>query len=549
MLGKVLVEKKIIDEKQLNEALNIQAKDKEPLEQILVKLGYCFEEDISHVIAEIYGLPYIELEETSIESRAIQHIPANLALRHNIIPIKIEENILYLACEKPLSSQFISNLQRLTGKQITFYIAVSSIISSLLKKYYTVGTASSERPSIEDAGDQSVRDILNSLICKALNLRASDIHFETQDTKMRVRFRIDGVLSEADSLSKELALPLVSRIKVLSGLDIAEKRAPQDGSFIFQDMGESTDVRVSILPNVNGEKAVLRLLPSKRKIIALESLGMEKDTLEEFRALIKRPHGIILITGPTGSGKSTTLYASLLLIRSVGVNITTIEDPVEYHIEDITQTQVDHVDKITFSKSLRHILRQDPDIIMVGEIRDKETADIALRAALTGHLVFSTLHTNDASSALTRLIDIGCEPYLISSTVCAIVAQRLVRLNCEFCREAFKPTPEELEKFRVNPVRKNTSNGVKDVKIDGPWFRAPGCRRCQKTGFKGRIGIFELLKIDSSIQKEIIKNSSAERIKEIAISQGMRTLWQDAFLKVEHGLTSPEEAMRVTAFG
>ncbi len=535
MLGKVLIEKKIINEEQLSEALKAQTKNKELLGQILVKLGHCLEEDIARVIAEIYKLPYMELEEVEIDPAVIQSIPTNLAFKHNIIPIKREEDTLYLACAKPLNSQVISNLQRLINKQIAFYIGAASAISSLLKKYYMVGTAPLEKTLAEDVGEQSISEILNSLICKALKFRASDVHFETQDTKMRVRFRIDGVLSAVDSLPKELAPPLISRIKILSGLDIAEKRAPQDGSFVFQDMGESIDIRVSILPNISGEKAVLRLLSSKRRIITLESLGMEEDTLEEFSSLIKRPHGIILITGPTGSGKSTTLYASLLLIRSVGVNITTIEDPVEYHIEDITQTQVDHVNKITFPKALRHILRQDPDIIMVGEIRDKETADIALRAALTGHLVFSTLHTNDASSSLTRLVDMGCEPYLISSTVCAIVAQRLVRLNCESCKKAFNPTQDELEKF-----------GLKDIKVKGPWFRASGCRHCQKTGFRGRTGIFELLKVNNPIQKEIIKGSFAQKIKEVALSGGMRILRQDAFLKVDEGLTSPEEAMRVT---
>lgn len=535
MLGKILVEKNIINEEQLNEALKAQAKNKELLGQILVKLGHCLEEDIAHVIAEIYKLPYMELEEMEIEPAIIQSIPANLAVKHNIIPVKSEEDTLYLACAKPLNPQVVLNLQRLINKQVAFRIAAGSAIGELINKYYTAGAAPLERISAENTGDQSVSDVLNEVICKALRFRASDIHFETQDTKMRVRFRVDGVLNTMDPLPKELALPLISRIKILSGLDIAEKRAPQDGSFVFKNMGESTDIRVSILPNISGEKAVLRLLSSKRRIITLESLGMEKDILDEFSLLIKRPYGIILITGPTGSGKSTTLYASLILIRSAGVNITTIEDPVEYHIEDITQTQVDHVNKITFAKALRHILRQDPDIIMVGEIRDKETADIALRAALTGHLVFSTLHTNDAPSALTRLVDMGCEPYLISSTVCAIVAQRLVRLNCEFCKKEFNPTQDELEGY-----------GLKDIKVTRPWFRAPGCRRCQKTGYKGRTGIFELLTVNNSIQKEIIKGSFTEKIKDVAISGGMRTLRQDAFLKVEQGLTSPEEAMRVT---
>ncbi|MCL0041035.1 GspE/PulE family protein, partial [Thermodesulfovibrionales bacterium] len=534
MLGNVLVEKRIINEGQLSEALKVQTKNKEPLGQILVKLGYCLEEDIAHIIAEIYELPYVELEEIEISSAVIQSIPANLAFRHNVIPVKIEENTLYLACTQPLSPQVISNLQRLTNKKIAFYIGVNSAISSLLKKYYMAGRTPSEETLVENVADQSVSNVLKNCLSEAIRQRTSDIHFETQDTKVRVRFRIDGILNEREPLSKELALPLISRIKILSGLDIAEKRAPQDGSFVFEDMGESLDVRVSILPNVQGEKAVLRLLPSKRKIITLESLGMEKDTLEEFSSLIKRPHGLVLITGPTGSGKSTTLYAALLLIRSAGVNITTIEDPVEYHIEGITQTQVDHANKITFPKALRSILRQDPDIIMVGEIRDKETADIALRAALTGHLVFSTLHTNDAPSALTRLLDMGCQPYLVSSTVCGVLAQRLVRLNCKFCQVPCL-AQDELEKLGLNTERNDVSDGVKDIEAEKMWFRGQGCRRCQKTGFKGRSGIFELLKVNDFIQKEIVRGSFTDKIKEVAVAGGMRTLRQAAFSKVEQG--------------
>ncbi len=536
MLGKVLVDKKIIDEEQLSEALKAQTKYRELLGRTLVKLGHCLEEDVARAIAEIYKLPYMELEEIDVKSKATQYIPANLALRYNIASVKVEGDILYLACARPLSPQIVANLQRLTNKQIAFYIAADSTVGSLLKEHYKVDSDSMEEELTDEAIDQSVIDILDDHISRALRQKASDIHFEPQETKVRIRFRIDGVLREIGFLPTELAPPVISRIKILSGLNIAEKRAPQDGSFVFKYLNESIDIRVSTLPNVNGEKAVLRLLPSKRRIITLETLGMEKNTLKTFGALIKRPHGIILITGPTGSGKSTTLYASLLLIRSAGINITTIEDPVEYHIDGITQTQVDHVNKITFPKALRHILRQDPDVIMVGEIRDKETADISLRAALTGHLVFSTLHTNDASGALTRLIDMGCEPFFVSSTVCAIIAQRLLRLNCEFCKEPFTPTQDELRMW-----------GLKDVQRKRQWFRAPGCRRCQKTGYSGRVGIFEMLKVDGLIQKEIIKNSSVGKIKEAAVSCGMRTLRQEAFLKVESGLTSPEEALRVTA--
>jgi type IV pilus assembly protein PilB len=535
MLGSALLEKKIISEEQLNEALRSQAKTRDLLGSILVKLGHCLEEDIARIVAEVNKLPFIDLDEMTINPAIIQSISSTLAYKHKIIPIKIEGNTLYFACARPLNTQVTSNLQRLTNKQIAFYVAEDSAVESTLKRYYRSGA---ERPVSDNGAGQSVSVVLDELLRRALRFKASDVHFETQDGPMRVRFRIDGVLSEAESLSKELALPLISRIKILSGLDIAEKRAPQDGSFVFNDEDESIDIRVSILPNIWGEKAVLRLLSSKKKIITLESLGMEKDTLAQFGSVIKRPHGIILITGPTGSGKSTTLYASLMLIRSAAVNITTVEDPVEYQIEGTTQTQVDHFNKISFAKVLRHILRQDPDIIMVGEIRDKETADIALKAALTGHLVFSTLHTNDAPSALTRLVDMGCEPYLISSTVCAIVAQRLVRLNCEFCKQAFHPTKDELEKF-----------GIQDDTIKRTWYRAPGCRHCQKTGYKGRAGIFELLTVDNVIQKEVIKGSFTQEIKEAALSRGMRTLRQDAFLKVEQGLTSPEEAMRITVAG
>ncbi|MCK5160327.1 MAG: Flp pilus assembly complex ATPase component TadA [Candidatus Aureabacteria bacterium] len=527
MIGKALVEKGVINKNQLDEALRLQVKDKNVLGSILVKLGYCFEEDVARSIAEIYELPYIDLVESDIDSGTIRHIPENLAFRHSIVPVKIEGNTLSIACSKPLNAQVTANLRRLLNKQIASFIASDSAINTLLKRNYAGSIAFSGKILAEDDIDQSIIDVLNEYISDALKQRSSDIHIEPQKDRLRIRFRIDGVLKEINTLSKKLSLPLISRIKILSGLDIAEKRAPQDGSFIFEDVDGSTDIRVSVLPNIHGEKAVLRLLPSKKRVLTLEGLGMEKDCLKVFKMLIKRPHGIILITGPTGSGKTTTLYAALSMIRSARVNITTIEDPVEYQIEGITQTQVDHANKITFAKALKSILRQDPDIIMVGEIRDKETADIALRSALTGHLVFSTLHTNDSSSALTRLVDMGCEPFLVSSTVCAILAQRLVRVNCEFCKKPFNPPGGEFNK-------------------DINWVRE-GCKHCQKTGYKGRTGIFELLKIDAPIQTEIVKNSSAERIKEVAVSHGMKTLQEDGFLRAKKGVTSPEEVMRTTA--
>ena len=522
LLGETLIEKHIIQSHQLNEALKIQTKKRELLGKILIELGYITEEDIARSIAENCNLPYIELDIGNIQTEAVKYIPTALVHRHNIIPTRMEGVTLHLACDKPLPEQIVGNLQRVSGKQIALYIATSSSIKGLRENIAGAPAVSIEEESI----DQSIIDILSKLIVKASGQRASDIHLEPGENRLQVRFRIDGMLYKEESFSLDLAPPLISRIKILSGLNIAEKRAPQDGSFVFEDTSEPVDIRVSILPNIHGEKAVLRLLPSKNRNITLKTLGMEEHTLKTFETLLRRPHGIILITGPTGSGKSTTLYASLLLLRSASSNITTIEDPVEYQIEGITQTQVDRINKITFPKALRAILRQDPDIIMVGEIRDKETADIALRAALTGHLVLATLHTNDAPSALTRLVDMGCEPYLISSSVCGILAQRLVRVNCQHCKEE--------------------STEVSALADEKKWFRGKGCRHCQKTGYSGRIGIFELLDINTSIQQEIIKQSSAEVIRKIAISEGMRTLYQDSLLKIQQGLTTPEEVLRVT---
>ena len=535
-IGESLVKNRIIKEDQLKEALRIQVGHHDPLGKILVELGHCLEEDISIVLADLFQLPYIELERIKIDKNIIQSIPVNLAIRYKIIPFKIENNTLHLACSKPLEQRVISNLRRIANRKIIIFITTDSIIGILLKRYHFDSRPLSGAISNEEDVEQSVISVLNDYISKALIMGASDIHVEPQKNRIRVRFRIDGVLNEMPDLPHKMSLSLISRIKILSELDISEKRSPQDGSFIFSHNDETVDVRTSILPNIHGEKAVLRLLSTQRRLMSLESLGMEEDTLQEFRSLLSLPHGIILITGPTGSGKTTTLYASLQLIRSVDMNITTIENPVECQIEGITQVQVDHAHKITFASALRHILRQDPDIIMVGEIRDKETAEIALRAALTGHLVFATLHTNDASSALTRLIDMGCEPYLISSTICGIVAQRFIRLNCEHCRTAYSARETQLKAFNVTGKSANSQ-----------WFFGRGCRHCHKTGFKGRIGIFELLKMSNDIRQEVVRQSTADKIKNIAISRGMRSLRQDGYKKILRGITSPEEILRVTA--
>jgi type IV pilus assembly protein PilB len=551
LLGRVLIEKGIITEEKLNEALRIQAKTREMLGTILIRLGYTKEEDIARAIAEIFNIEYIDLYRTEIQDEAVLLVPGTFAYRHKILPIKVEDNNLYIVSDRPPEPQVVGNISRLTGRQIVVCISVNSLLGELLDEIYGKETVmrstggyyfrpGGSNPALveiatEEAIDQNIIEILNNLISAALKDRASDIHFESGKDRLRIRFRIDGVLHDMETFPPEMTPSLVSRIKVLSNLDIAEKRAPQDGAFRFGNPPNEADIRVSVLPNIWGEKAVLRLLQPEGMKITLDGLGMEEDTLQTYLSLIRRPYGLILISGPTGSGKTTTLYASLLTLRSPEVNITTVEDPVEYKIDDITQVQVDAAEKITFAKALRFILRQDPDIVMVGEIRDKETADIALHASLTGHLVLSTIHTNDAPSALTRLIDMGCEPFLISSAVTGIIAQRLVRLNCEVCKETYEPTEAELRRLRLNGLPEGAN-----------WFRGKGCRRCQQTGYRGRIGIMELLKVDKEIRQAVVEGASSDRIREIAISKGMRVLFEDGLLKVHKGVTTPEEVLRVT---
>ncbi len=530
--ARILLENNILNEEDLNNALKDSAKAKKPLSEILLQMELCSEEDIFKAIAQINRLSFFAPGLVdSIDDQIAKYLPENIASRYNIIPVRLEEDILYIASSKPLSPQLITNLRKLTGRSIYNYLTTPSIIKFLSEKLYDI------KDAIAEIKEQSIINCLDNIILEALKQNASDIHFEPQKDKFCIRFRVDGVLRKINLFSKSLSLQIISRIKVLANLDIAEKRAPQDGHFFFSSKdGKNSDIRVSILPTINGEKAVLRLISSNKKLFTLDSLGMQDDMLKDIKSLIKRPYGIILITGPTGSGKTTTLYAILQLCLSEEVNIITVEDPVEFQIDGITQVKIDHVNKIAFSNALRTILRQDPDIIMIGEIRDQETANIALQAALTGHLVLSTLHTNDASSAITRLLDMGCEPYLISSALCGVLAQRLVRLICNYCKKPFIPSIEELRMFKVSPTINNQQ-----------WSRGQGCWRCQKTGYKGRVGIFEFLKIDDAIHNEIISRASSERIKHVAITNGMRTLYNDMLLKVTEGIVSPEEALRVIA--
>ncbi len=529
-LGQALVEAGILDAAQLDEGLKLQARTRESLAAALQKLGHVSQEDVSRAVASLNGLEYIDLEATDIGCNASDLISRQLAERYNTVPLKVENGRMTVVCDTPLTPQVKGNLQRLIGMPCDVCLSTTSRIQGVLKEVYDGGGT-----CVDLSEDAAIIRLVDGILEKAVRERVSDIHFEPGREQLRIRFRVDGLLREIESHPMNVAPPLISRIKVLANLNIAEKRSPQDGALTFGGSGDGIDIRVSVLPNIHGEKAVLRLLSTENKRTNFESLGMEPDNIEIFTSLIKRPHGIVLLASPTGSGKSTTLFATLRYLRSETVNITTVEDPVEYKVDGVTQVQVDQAMKVTFPTALRSILRQDPDIIMIGEIRDKETAEIALQSALTGHLVLATIHTNDAPSALTRLVDMGCEPFLVSSTVCGIMAQRLVRMTCPQCKAPIDPTPDELSRF-----------GLDTLPDGAAWARGSGCRYCRDSGYKDRIAICELCQVNREMQKEVVKNSSAERIRDVAVANGMRSLFADGLIKVNRGITPPEEIMRVT---
>ena len=440
----------------------------------------------------------------------------------------------------------IDHIRRLIpGVSIEAILVTEKGMEKALDIYYGSGTTASKIAEIigegalktrqfglvESADEVPVIKLVDSLVTEAVKNRASDIHIEPEQKKVRVRFRIDGQLQEVDVLPKALQESIISRIKVLADMDIAETRSAQDGRINMQLENRQLDIRVSTFPTIYGENVVLRLLDKSSVLLGLKELGFLEECLASFNKLIYRPNGIILVTGPTGSGKTTTLYAALTSISSMEKNIITIEDPVEYELPLIRQTPVNPKAGMTFANGLRNILRQDPDIIMVGEIRDRETAEIAIQSSLTGHLVFSTLHTNDAASALTRLIDMGVEPFLVSSSLIGILAQRLVRLICVKCKEKYTPDADMLKDLGLPK--------------DGTYFHGRGCPACKKTGFKGRIGIFEFLVLNEDIRKMVEAKTSADEIKRKAVSLGMRTLRQDGIVKVQQGLTTPDEVIRV----
>ncbi|HOX55085.1 MAG: type II secretion system ATPase GspE [Candidatus Omnitrophica bacterium] len=544
----LLIKKGIITQDQLIKARTEAEKTGIPVERALEKLGFISEVDIAQVIADSMGVPFMDLTDYLIDSEVVKLIPEAVARKYKAMPLFKVGDSLTVAMENPQDIEAIDEI-RLKSKMdsIEPVLSTEDMIQKAIDQYYgALGDtdelikgltkdkleAKNAKGLAEVAEEAPVIKLVNMFIMQAVKDRASDIHVEPEEDKVRIRYRIDGILHEIKDLPKHLQSALASRIKVMAQIDIAETRNPQDGRIQLKMENKNIDLRVSTFPTVHGENIVLRILDKSSVILGLAELGFSDNDLKDFDKVIRHPNGIILVTGPTGSGKTTTLYAALSTINTMEKNIITIEDPVEYELPLIRQTQVNPKAGLTFASGLRSILRQDPDIVMVGEIRDRETADIAIRASLTGHLVFSTLHTNDAASALTRLLDMGVEPFLVSSSVIAILAQRLVRVICPKCKEKYSPSQEMLKNL--------------DLAKKVEFYRGKGCMRCKETGFIGRIGIFELLLINDTIKNMIAAKKSANEIKKAAVDSGMRILLDDGLEKVQKGITTVEEVLKVT---
>ena len=515
------------------------------------------EESLLRFLSRELGFPFVELEGRTFSKEFLSQFPARLLLDRHIMPVESETGELLAATSDPFDTSAVDELCLATGHDFQVALAPLAEIDRCIKRYLGVG-ADTVQSMISEAGGNgfqvietdpdegmdlteaaegaSIIRFVNQILTEAIELRATDVHIEPFEETLRVRYRVDGVLQEASVASevKQFQAAIVSRLKILSKLDIAEKRVPQDGRINIRIAGREIDVRVSVIPMLYGEAVVLRLLDRSSVLLGLDKLGMSERDLGITRLILERPHGIILVTGPTGSGKTTTLYAALAQINDIQRKIITIEDPIEYQLHGINQIQVSRKAGLTFANGLRSILRHDPDVVLVGEIRDAETAEIAIQASLTGHLVFSTLHTNDAPSALTRLVDMGIEPYLVASSLEAVLAQRLVRVICTHCREP-------LSASEVSPLRQRFGE-----RLPGTLYKGRGCQQCQGTGYRGRIGIFEFMVVTDEIRPLILENASAGNLRRLAAKQGMRSLRDDGFRHLCEGRTTVEEILRVT---
>jgi len=558
--GEILLRKGLLDQRQLEVSRSSQT-DGQRLDQVAVDMGFVTEEAALRALGEEVGLDYIELADADIDLSLLKSFPQKFIHRQAMFPVRQENGTLIVATSDPFNLYPLDELGAVTGKAIVPVLARREEIAKLIKTHLGVGSETvkgmmdqfgAEMEVIgqmesdgselsEQAQEPSVVRLVNEILLEALDSRASDVHLESEEDGLRVRYRIDGIL-HSQPMPPEInrfQAAIISRLKIMARLNIAERRLPQDGRIQLKVAGRDVDVRVSVIPMIHGEGIVLRILDKGAMKFSLNAIGMEGDLYDTFKELIRLPHGILLVTGPTGSGKSTTLYSSLLEIRDDETKIITTEDPVEYQLKGINQIQVHAKIGLTFANSLRSILRHDPDIILIGEIRDLETAENAIQAALTGHLVFSTLHTNDAAGSFTRMVDMGVEPFLVSSTVEAVMAQRLVRTLCPHCRQPYQPKREDLPKdFPYD-----------ELQVAGPLYRAVGCRQCRQVGYYGRLGIFELLVTTEQIRKLAHDRASSWEIGNQAIKDGMRTLRQDGWRKVLAGRTTVDEVVRATKIG
>lgn len=558
-LGTILVNNKAITQEQLQEALLAQQTTPMRLGEILLKKGVLSEEDLLTALGQLYDMETGSNLKFEDPDNMFKNITTAFLRKNKIVPFKAEGGVIYVAVEDRLNILPIDDLKKIfPGYELRLILVTKDEIQKLIQNHYESSSTETTSDVIEDlagsdfeilsdnyeettdimdmANDAPIIRLVNTMIKQAVTDKASDIHIEPYEKDIAVRFRIDGILYKMFSPPKKYQGAIISRIKIMANLNIAENRLPQDGRIQLKIAGKDIDIRVSMFPTYWGERAVLRILNKTDMSFSLESLGFDSDTFDTFSNLIKKPNGIILVTGPTGSGKSTTLYSVLVALNTEKVNILTVEDPIEYQLKGIGQMQVKPKIDLTFANGLRSILRQDPDIVMIGEIRDLETAEIAVQAALTGHQVFSTLHTNDAASGVTRLLDMGIEPFLIASSVNAFMAQRLVRNICPHCKEAYKPAAGELAGLDLT---------AKDLK-DGKLFKGKGCSKCMNTGYSGRSGIYELLPLSQNIRKLILSHADAESIKQQACKEGMRTLLEDGLIKAIKGITTVEEVLRVS---
>ncbi len=558
-LGRLLVEKGLLTKQHLEQALEFQAQrgHKKLLGEVVVELNFVTEEQVLELLAEGYGVPFLTQPAAIADPKVVELLPKEFVEEHKVLPLFLVQGVLTVAVSEPANLYLVEEIQRLTGHKVQIVAATATEIETSLRAYVPAANVFVIDDIYEDIDDQDfsiiekqvtelsdleqaaghspVVKLVNYMIYSAVQDGASDIHIEPDDHQLRVRYRVDGRLFEKLSPPYRMQAALTSRIKIMSNLDISERRMPQDGDIHVMMDGRPIDLRVSTMPGKFGEKVVIRIIDARNTVLSLDKLGMAEQMCEAWKSVVSQPNGVVLVTGPTGSGKSTTLYSVLSLINSNELNISTVEDPIEANLPRINQSQVNDKAGFTFAVALRSLLRQDPDIMMVGEVRDAETASIVIQAALTGHLVLSTLHTNDAPSAVTRLVNIGIEPYLVAATLRGVLAQRLVRKICPHCKEPFQPDPviREAIEEHAGPVES--------------LYRGPGCSRCRGSGFAGRIGIFELFVPDEYLLTSIAEGANLQRLREILTKSGFATLRADGMAKVRGGLTTAEEVFFVTS--